>query len=71
MSIVSSSYTTGPVQACGRRYVTEQHTDHLGATHIFDYLASDSMDKDAILSARAVQLVNDLAEAEANALLQS
>lgn len=69
MPVVSSGYVVGVPQADGRRYITEIHRDHLGGAHVCEYLADDTMNYDAILNARAVQLSNDLAESEANALL--
>lgn len=69
MPIVSSTHTVGHEQADGRRYVTEQHTDDLGAVHLIDYLAAVGADYVAIRTARAAQINEALAEAEAAALI--
>ena len=69
MSITSSTHTEGPAQVDGRHYVTETHTDHLGETYALEYLAPVGADYVAIRSARAVSLEAQLAEAEADALL--
>lgn len=69
MSIVSSTHTVGPVQVDGRSTVIELHTDSLGVVYRVEYLASSGTDYVAVRDARAVQISNDLAEAEAAALL--
>ncbi len=69
MPIVSSGYVIGQPQVDGRRYITEVHTDHLGASHLREYLADPGADYDAILTASAARMANDLAEGEADALL--
>lgn len=69
MSIVSSTHTEGPAQVDGRHYVTETHTDHLGGVIEFEYLAAVGADYVAIRTARAASLEAQLAEAEAEALL--
>jgi len=70
MPIVSSSYTVGPLEACGRRWVREVHTDDLGAVHLRDYLSPDgATDRDAIMAARALSISDELAEAEAGGIL--
>lgn len=69
MSIVSSVHVEGPAQVDGRHYVTETHADHLGETYTLEYLAPVGADYVAIRTARAVSLEAQLAEAEADALL--
>lgn len=69
MSIVSSTHVEGPPQVDGRHYVTETHTDHLGEVYTLEYLAPVGADYVAIRTARAVSLEAQLAEAEADALL--
>lgn len=69
MSIVSSTHTVGHAQIDGRRYLTERHTDHLGEVHQVEYLAAVGTDYNAVMAARAVQIEQQLAEAEAAALL--
>lgn len=66
MPIVSSAYTVGPLEACGRRWVHEVHTDNLGAVHVREYLSPDqAQNRDAVLAARAVAINDELAQAEA------
>lgn len=67
--IVSSVHVEGPAQVDGRHYVTETHTDHLGGVYTLEYLAPVGADYVAIRTARAVSLEAQLAEAEADALL--
>lgn len=70
MPIVSSAYIVGPLEACGRRWVRETHTDDLGLPHVRDYLSEDqAQDRDAILSARAAAISEELAQAEAEAII--
>lgn len=57
--IVSSSYSEGPVQADGRRYVSEVHTDSTGRTYTYEWLGDQ--DANAVLQARAETLSADLA----------
>lgn len=71
MSIVSSTHTVGHAQADGRRYVVESHTDSQGVVYGIEYLAAVGTDYVAVRDARAVQLAVQLAEAEADALLNS
>lgn len=71
MPVVSSTHSVGPAQADGRRYVTEQHTDDLGAVLVFEYLSAVEADYVAIRTARVAQINEQLAEAEAQALIDS
>ncbi len=71
MPIVSSTHIVGHAQVDGRRYVTEQHTDDLGAVQVYEYLAPDGADYTAIRTARASAISQQLAEAEAQALIDS
>lgn len=59
----------GHAQADGRRYVTESHADDLGAVLLVEYLAPNGADYVAIRTARAAQINDALAEAEAQALI--
>lgn len=68
MPIVSSTHTVGPAQADGRCYVTEVHTDSAGGVCQVEYLASIGTDYVAVRAARAAQIADSLAEAEAQAL---
>lgn len=66
--IVQSTYTEGPPQADGRRYVTERHTDDAGKVYEFEWLGSQ--DASLVLSARAALLSNQItAQREAEALV--
>ena len=53
-TIVASQYTEGPVQADGRRYVTERHTTDDGDTVEFEWLGSQQAD--LVIQARAAIL---------------
>lgn len=69
MPILTSTHTASHAQVDGRRYVTEQHTDDLGAVVVVEYLAAADADYVAIRTARAAQINEALAEAEAQALI--
>jgi len=65
VSITNSTYEfDGPVQADGRRYVRETHTDHLGALHLISYLAAVGADYSSIMAARVAQIEAGLADLE-------
>ena len=70
MSIISSAITEDAVQADGRRYIREVHTDHVGQEHHFTWMAEAEQDADAVLSARAVWLPGYLEQQEIEANLQ-
>lgn len=64
--IVESTYTEGPVQVDGRRYVKERHVDDRGA--IFEHEWLGSQDAGPVLAARAARLsalITEQREAEA------
>lgn len=64
--ITQSTWTEdGASQADGRRWVTERHVDDLGRPMTFTYLASDGMDRSAIMAARATRLNADFAAKDA------
>lgn len=69
MPIVSSTHAVGNLQADGRRYVTESHTDDVGVVHSVEYLAAVNADYVAIRDVRVAQINEQLAEAEAQALM--
>lgn len=71
MPIVSSTYTLDAhEQRGGGRYVVERHTDDAGRVHqIGPYIAADEAQAQARMAARVALLDEQLAEAEANALL--
>ena len=63
MSIVSSTYTEGPIQVDGRRYVTERHTDDQGNNYEFEWLGEQNAGP--VLAARAAVLSQQIAEQRA------
>lgn len=66
--ITQSTYTEGPTQVDGRRYVRETHTDDQGKTYNFDWLGLQ--DANLVLSARASVLTSQItAQREAEALV--
>jgi hypothetical protein len=65
MPIASSSFSLGPVQKDGRRYVSERHTDSTGEVHAVEYLASNGAGHAAIMAARALEISDALADDEA------
>lgn len=69
MPIVSSTHTVGHAQRDGRRYVVESHTDDAGVVHRVEYLATVGTDYAIVRDARAAQISEQLAEAEAQALI--
>lgn len=69
MAIVSSTHAVGHAQVDGRHYVTELHTDSLGAVHVVEYLAEPGADHVAIRDARAALISEQLAAAEADQVL--
>lgn len=66
-NIVSSTYTEGPEQQDGRRYVKERHTDSEGKTYEYEWLGLQ--DAAPVLAARVDRLNAQLAE-QAAALAQ-
>ena len=69
MAIVSSSYSVAGAEVDGSRLVRETHVDGNGDPHVIDYLAAPTTDKDALLALHATQLAEQLAEQEAEELL--
>lgn len=69
MAILSSTFAVGHAQADGRRYVTERHTDDAGGVHEREYLAALGADHAAIAAAYAVELADELAAGEFEAIL--
>jgi len=67
---LTSSYTVEHAQADGRRWVVESHVDALLREHVRSYLASDTVNKDAVLAAYAVNLENSLKEGDYYKCLQ-
>lgn len=51
-------------QADGSRYVQEFHTDAAGKVHRYEYRWRAGIDRDAIMAARAIELAENLAQAE-------
>ena len=68
MAIVSSTYEVGVPQIDGRCYVVELHTDSAGEVRRVEYGPIGVVDYAAIMAARAAQMSEDLANAEAEAL---
>jgi hypothetical protein len=71
MPIVSSTFTEDAhTQKDGGRYVVERHTDDAGKVYqVGPWLAPAGFDVQARVSSRATENSNQLAEAEAQALL--
>ena len=71
MPIVSSTNTIDAhAQQGGGRYVIERHTDDVGKVYqVGPYLAPEGFDTTARLASRAAQISDQLAEAEAQALI--
>jgi hypothetical protein len=71
MPIVSSTHTIDThAQVGGGRYVIERHTDDAGRVYqVGPWLAPEGFDVAARVAARASQINEQLAEAEAQALL--
>jgi len=66
--IITSTYSEGPDQIDGRRYVKEVHTDDRGLTYSFEWLGSQ--DAGAVLTARAASLTAQIrTQREAEALV--
>lgn len=70
MAIVTSEIREDAVQADGRRYIIEVHTDHTGQEHCFVWMAEAVQDATAILPSRAVWLADYLAQQEIEANMQ-
>lgn len=65
MGIVSSSFSVDPVvQQDGRVYVTETHTDDAGAVITIKSLAAVGSNHDQIMSLRALEMDEAMAQAE-------
>lgn len=62
--------TVGHAQSDGRRYVREVHSDGGGVVSVVEYLAIDGADTNAIATARATRLETDLANEEAERVIE-
>jgi hypothetical protein len=69
MAIVSSTITAGEVQADGRRFITETHVAEDGTDYTYTYLTDNSIDTEAVSSARVVLLNTQIAAKAAAQLL--
>lgn len=69
MSIVTSKVVSDEMQEAGVRLIRERHTDHLGVVHERIYRAPAGFDAQGALAQSAVVLAEQLAQAEAEALL--
>jgi hypothetical protein len=71
VTITSSETVSVSVQADGRRYVLEYHTDHLGVVHPRTWLAGAADNLAAALAAFATNLVEALRQREIDANIAS
>jgi len=69
MSVVSSIIVEDRVQRDGRRSIGELHTDHVGATYYFTYLALASDDVQARMVARVADIEQGLSDSECNSMI--
>ena len=69
MAIVSSTYALEPVQADGRRWVLESHTDGQSHVHQVSYLAAAGSDPVPLLATHAQQVAAQLAIQEFHGIL--
>ena len=70
MPIQSSSYVADVFdQIDGRVWITETHVDSVAGPLMFAYLAADTTNATAVMNDRAVQLEDQLAEAEFEVLI--
>lgn len=67
MPVSNSSFSRGPAQADGRRWVTETHTLAAGDPVVLNYLAPADFDAQAAMEARVAQVNAGLVDAEASA----
>jgi len=70
--IISSTYAVGHAQANGSRYVTETHVWDTGdPPTVIEYgpVMTEALDLQAVANARAVQLQEQAAQAEFEALI--
>src|SRR3990167_5429163 len=65
--ITSSTIIEDSIQADGRRFIRERHTDHLGVFHEISYLAESTANAETAMTARVTQIVEQLKQAEINA----
>ena len=63
-TIISSVVAAQSIQKDGRIWITEVHTDSLGAKYQINYLATDISKLAASLAANAVSILNDLLNQE-------
>lgn len=68
MPIISSEIVANDLQADGRRYIRERHTDDTGAVHGAYYLAGVGTDHNAVMLARVAGIEAQLAETAAYAV---
>lgn len=64
MTITSSQIIEDSPQTDGRRWITEEHTDHLGGKHRINYMAEGDADANAIMSIRVAGIEESLADNE-------
>jgi len=63
--IIQSMHTEGATQADGRVFVTERHLLSDGRTVEFEYLADDTINRDAVMTARATRIAAQIAARDA------
>lgn len=56
MPIIQSTITRTSIQTDGRVYVTEEHKHSNGRVYTHEYLADPALDRNAVLTARAVNI---------------
>ena len=71
MTIQSSTFAAGPEQKDGRVWVTETHTDSVAGPLLFAYLAANTSNATAVMNARVVQINEQLAQTEFEAIVSN
>lgn len=67
MALTSTTHRIIPQGA--DQLITEHHVDSIGQIHVWTYSAPLNVDTAALLAAHKAQLENDLAEAEAEEII--
>lgn len=68
INIVSSTYTTNPIQVDGRYYVIESHILSDGRIITFEYLADDQINPNAVMLERAARVSAELLVQDASSI---
>lgn len=69
MSIVNSQIIEDRVQRDGRRSIGELHTDHVGGTYYYTYLAEAADNVQARMAARVAEIEAGLAKSECDGMI--